>query len=72
MQGKFKDGDPDGNGEMTLPDLSKYDGEFSKGFFHGIGAFSIADAPNIYKGSWMKGKKHGTCHIFYIQKLRLL
>ncbi|KAJ8920712.1 hypothetical protein NQ315_004851, partial [Exocentrus adspersus] len=63
--GEFKDGHLFGKGKLHLSDLSTYEGDFCKGFFHGTGVFCIASTPTIYKGSWKDGKKDGYGWMLY-------
>lgn len=65
MKGDFKDGFPTGKGEMTLPDLSHFEGDFNQGLFHGHGFLNIVSTPTFYCGEWQNGQKHGQGWLLY-------
>lgn len=45
--------------EETERGLTRYRGEFRQGQYHGSGRIEYLDGSEIYKGSWMLGKKQG-------------
>jgi len=57
--GQWRDGRPDGHGEMTAPPPSceSYVGEFRRGRKHGLGLQKFANG-DTYEGDWVEGKFH--------------
>ena len=57
-KGKFKEGQPDGQGELINGDGSSYKGGFAKGQFDGEGYEVRADG-STYEGTFKAGLRHG-------------
>ena len=56
--GEITNGEPDGNGTLTLSNGGKYVGEWKDGKEHGQGTFTWDDGRK-YVGEWKNGKVHG-------------
>ncbi len=63
-KGDWENGTMKGKGEMLIPDLEQYLGEFENGEYHGFGILNYPDGGR-YEGKWSKGKKEGKGKIFY-------
>ena len=57
-KGAWKDGLPDGKGELEYNDGTLYIGEFRLGRYHGHGTFTYKDG-STWEGEWVDGKRHG-------------
>ena len=56
--GEFNQGQPDGEGTLTMIDGSTYVGQFKDGKWHGEGAWTHPDGDEI-SGQWKEGRLHG-------------
>ena len=59
FEGSFVNGEPEGNGSMTMPDGTKYSGSFKAGTYDGQGTITRPDGEK-YEGSFKDGKPHGS------------
>ena len=57
-EGEFKDGLPNGQGTLTLPDGARYEGDFKDGVRHGQG-IEVSPDGTKYKGDFTDGVRHG-------------
>ena len=57
-EGETKDGQPHGQGTLTLDDGTKYVGEWKNGEEHGQGTLIFSDGDK-YVGEWKGGQRHG-------------
>ena len=57
--GAWKDGLQNGNGTAIYNNGNKYEGEFSKGFKHGYGQFSVSTVGDVYTGHFEYGMRNG-------------
>ena len=57
-KGELKDGIPNGQGFLSLPDVGKYVGEFKEGIINGQGTVTLSDGRK-YSGEFKEGKTHG-------------
>ena len=57
-EGEIKNGFPNGQGTMTLPNGNKYVGKWKDGFPNGQGTETFSNGGK-YVGEWKNGKKHG-------------
>lgn len=53
MEAFFKNGIPEGEGTMILPNTIQYYGFFKKGFIEGAGTLTIENV--VHKGKYLKG-----------------
>ncbi|CAD7941794.1 unnamed protein product [Amoebophrya sp. A120] len=58
-EGPFRNSQIQGHGTCRWIDGRWYDGDFVEGYRTGDGLFFAADGNCRYKGSWLKGKRHG-------------
>ena len=56
--GEITNGEPDGNGTLTLSNGEKYVGEWKNGKVHGQGTLTYLDGEK-YEGEWKEGKENG-------------
>ena len=51
---------------MTSTSLSKYEGEYKDGWYHGKGRFTYPNGV-IYEGEFAKGEFHGNGKLIYLK-----
>ena len=59
--GEFKEDKHDGYGKKIYPDGAFYQGNFSKGTFHGKGVWNYSNGDKL-EGIWDNGIRNGVFH----------
>eukprot|EP00392_Amoebophrya_sp_AT5.2_P009836 g9864.t1 len=67
-EGPFKNSQIQGVGTCRWEDGRWYDGDFHEGWRHGEGFFFAADGGCRYKGSWVRGERHGYGTMVYAKE----
>ncbi|MEM1220889.1 MAG: hypothetical protein AAGH79_18355 [Bacteroidota bacterium] len=63
-RGHWKSGLMEGEGEMFVPGVERYTGNFQEGLYHGYGVLDFLDGGR-YEGDWKQGNKSGFGRLVY-------